>query len=371
MSVIKFDRLKLCVPAECVTITEIKESTTTISGDGFPIHAKYEQKQPFFYSILIDYKKRTTDIEFSGKALMEDYPSLIDHTNITTCIHNINSCGACYIDSDKALEECFVKQCDVTCDISSPVTITELYNSLNLSSSKSWCLRDITTNRFTVESTNTTKRFKSRLIIYDKEEEMTRKNNQDFLAAISNADEQIDYFKGKIRYELNLNSTNRIRYFFKIPDTKLSTLFSSSADPIATFISKITRDNDSLQPVAQMSGNIRELEHLLLLAICDYDLNKIELLIREMYGSNRSVKRCKEPYMNLLVKLKDIIPEPHRNTTCCDISSKLRYLLSRLNHPGTLSPNLRSLYEMSKDTSCSSADVDLFNINPPKQPTTL
>ena len=367
-----FDRLRLSVPTECVTVIDESVFHTTISGNGAPIRAKYEQKSPFYYSIVMDFNKKSTDIEFSGKALLDDYPTLINHTSIITCFDNINRCGVCYIDSQHIADCAYVKQCDVTCDVSSPFTIRDLYNNINLTSSKGWCIRDITSNRFTIESTNTTKRFKSRFIIYNKEEDMNRITNQSFLASVTNRDDQIEYFRGKVRYELNINSVNRIRHYFNVSDTRLTTLLNSTSDPIAKFLTEAVKDNNGLQKAVELSPTIRDLEHLLLLAICDYNLNKVELLIRDMYGTSRSITRCKEPYINLLVRLKDIIPEPKNNKVCSDISSHLKQMLGLLNDANhTAVPNLRSLYnsskkDMAENTSHSLSSPNLFNIDFPQ-----
>ncbi|MDE5608038.1 MAG: hypothetical protein K2I64_03795 [Muribaculaceae bacterium] len=369
---ITFDRLRICVPNECVTIYDESVFTTTISGGGKPIRAKFEQTFPFYYSIVINHAKKFTDIEFSGKALLEDYPALINHTNITTCFSNISRCGVCFIDSTKAVNTAYVKQCDVTCDIASSFSIKDLYKSITLSSSMRWCLRDVTSNRFTVESTNTTKRCKSRCIVYDKEKDMARRPNQNFLAAVANPDEQIEHFRGKIRYELNLNSINRIQHYFNITETRLSTLLYSNTDPIVKFLGEAVKDDDRLKRAVELSPTIRDLEHLLLLAICDYNLNKVELLIRDMYGTSRSITRCKEPYINLLVRLKDIIPEPMNNKVCSDISSHLKHMLSLLNDANhTAVPNLISMYNSSKlevsgISSCAHTNTTLFNIDCPQ-----
>lgn len=371
MSKVTFDRLRLRVPSEGVKIINKTVFTTTVSGDGEPIHMKYEQTSPFYYSITLFPGKNQTEVEFSGKALLEDYPALINHTNITACFENINKCGVCFIDSHQAVDTAYVMQCDVTCDISTTLTIKELYNGINLTASKRWCLRDITSNRFTIESTNTTKRCKSRLVVYDKQEEMTRKTNQSFLMSVTNPEEQMEYFKGKIRYELNLNSIDRIRYFFNIDDTRLSTLYHSNSDPIKRFLSIALKDESVLQQTVRRVGTISELEHLLLLAICDYDLNKVELLIRNIYGATRSIKRCKEPYVNLFDRLKCIIPEPQNNVLCQDISSQLKYMLGLLKEPANISaPNLRKLYHASKQktpqgktNSVDGCYIDLFNID--------
>lgn len=369
MNKITFDRFKLSIPSACLTIKNESAFITTLSGDGELLRRRYEQTSPFYYSVYIDQCSMNTEIEFSGKALLDDYPSLINETNISTCFENINNFGICYINSEQVLQTAIVKQCDVTFDVTSPYSIQELYTNINLSSSKKWCIRDICINRFTIESTNTTNRFKSRFIVYDKGEEMTRKSNSNFLSTVHNPEEQLEYYKGKIRFELNLNSMNRISHFFGDSDTRLMTLLQSPSDPIAVFLTEATGYEDTLHQASKLSGSLRNLEHLLLLAICEYDLNKVELLIRDLYGTSRSIKRCKKSYARLLNRLKEVIPEPQTNVLCQDISSQLKYMLGLLKEPANISaPNLRKLYNASKQktpqgktNSVDGGYIDLFN----------
>lgn len=367
MRKVTFDRLRLSIPPDCLSIINESAFTTTVSGEGELLRKRYEQTSPFYYSIYIDQRTMTTELEFSGKALLDDYPSLINEANITNCFENINSYGICYINSEQVLQTAIVKQCDVTFDVTSAYTIQDLYNNINLSSSKKWCIRDICTNRFTIESTNTTKRLKSRFLVYDKGEEMTRKSNVAFLNAVNNPEEQLKYYKNKTRFELNLNSKDRISHFFTSTDTRLKTLLQTTIDPIEDFLDEALGYEDALQQAAKLSGSLRNLEHLLLLAVCDYDLKKVELLIRDMYGTTRSIKRCKEPYAQLLNRLKKVIPEPKKHVICNELTSNLKYMLGLLYDPAdTDTPNLRRLYLTSRQTEPTISKnglVDLFNIN--------
>lgn len=363
-----FDRLKLSIPSECLKIIDDTVFTITSNGDGCIIRMRYEQTSPFFYSIAIEYSKQTAEVEFNGKALLEDYPNLINYTNISNCFENINRCGICFINSDQALQTAYVKQCDVTCDISSPYPIKDLYTTINLNSSKKWCIRDTCSNRFTIENTNTTKRCKCRMVVYDKSEEMSRKSNVDFLRSVSNPEDQLDYFKNKIRIELNLNSVDRTRRYFEVSDTKLTTLLHSDGDPIARFLKDALHKNDPLQYAAHLSGNLRELEHLLLLAAYNYDSSKVELAIRSLYGQTRSITRTRKPYDRILLRLKEAIPEPGKNPVSNDITSHLKYMLSLLTQPnGKVVPSLLNLYESATPITPleeESIHDSLFNLNP-------
>lgn len=359
---ITFDRFRLSIPVDSVTICKPTEFTTTVSGEGVPIRSRYEQSAPFFYSLTIDHAKSTSEFEFSGKALLDDYPALISHANISTCFENINRCGVCLIDSDRVLEYGFVKQCDVTRDITSPFEIRELYNNVTFSSNKRWCVRDNTSNRFSIESTNITKRFKSRMIVYDKGTEMSRVSHREFYSAVGNAEYQRDYFRGKTRLELNLNSKNRIQHYFNTDDTGLSNILNSDADPIARFLEEALADNDTLYMVSKYIGRMKDLEHLMLLAYCGYNVNMVEQLIRGLCGKTCSISRTKKPFISLMAKLKNIIPEPLADTDCISITSHLKSMLARLQEPeDNLTPDLLKLYSRSKRNITPAEKCNLCN----------
>ena len=362
MGKVTFDRLRLSVPKDCVSILKPEVITTAISGDGEPLTASYNQKSPFYYKVSINYGKRNAEIEFSGKALLDDYPSLINYCNIESCFKNISKCGVFQIDSTMAINLAYVKQCDVTCDIPSSCSIKELYNYITLKSSKGWCIKDITSNRFAIENTNTTKRLKCRLLIYDKEEEMSNKSSHDFLSSVTNREDQLKYFQGKCRFELNLQSIDRIRHYFNIEETKLTALINSNEDPIARFLGEALVDEELLSKASLAAGNLRDLEHLLLIALCDYDIGKLERLIRSMYGASRSIQRAKTPYLKIQQKLKGLKPALQSDSffdqICCRIRDALARIFEKVN---TDTPNLLRMYSESCDTwyndGCSSQDV--------------
>lgn len=343
---ITFDRLRLSLPTAAVSILQPEEFTTTVSGDGVTLRSKYEQNRPFYYNVTLDYYHKNTIVEFNGKVLLDSYPSLINYTNITTCFENINRCGVCYIQPEQAVQQSYVLQCDITRDVPSNCTVKDLYNNLTMQNNRKWSLRDITSNRFTIESTVSTKRMKTRLLVYDKAVEMNRKPNESFLTTVSNPEEQLIYFKNKIRYELNLNSLDRIRRVFGTEDNRLTTLLHSAVDPIDLVLNEIVFDDDStLSKAAQSSGGLRTLEHLLLLAVCDYDIQKVERVIRDMYAGSRSITRAIEPYQNLYHQLIENVPGPKNDMCLIDIRNYLRYMLAKaFGAPAATSPNLLQLY---------------------------
>lgn len=355
-NILTFDRLMLKIPNKYVNIIEESELAFDLK-DGVVNKANFEQHAPFFYKINQNYRNGETTVEFSGKSLMEDYPSLISHTNIHKCFENINNQGICFITPQQAIDSALVQQCDVTCDISSQYTVKELYARLIFSSNKKWSIQSVTSNRFSIESTQTTNWLKTRFIVYDKETEMNAKRNIPFLSAVSNKDTQLEYFKDKIRFELNLRSVDRIRHHFNIYKDKkqgypkLTEIIYSTEDPIGKFLSDALIHYDVLNQAQDTAKtkNLSELEHLLLLAICGYDLDKVERVIRDLYGSSRSIKRAIAPYVSVMNQLKMNCPNPESDQAFDEIRTRLQYMLNMAFDSHGQSPtDLTSLYHSRK-----------------------
>lgn len=341
---ITFDRLRLSLPASAVKIRQQNVFQSTVSGTGELLRSKYVQTTPFYYSIEVDEQKHTTIVEFNGKVLLDRYPELINSMNITACFENINQCGVCDISIDEAIISATVQQCDVTRDVSSESSIKDILLKLTFKNNNKWSVRDKTSNRFTIESTCTTKRRKSRMVVYDKALEMTRKDNEAFLQTVSNPEEQIQYFTGKIRYELNLNSIDRIRKYFGVRDTKLLELLNSISDPIHNFLVESVVDQDYINQTANLAGNLRTLEHILLIAGCDYDMRKLEMLVRDLYGPSRSVSRAMKSYQKIYATLVNQIPEPLQAASLLDIRQRLIKALSSLFQDEDGDNNILQIY---------------------------
>lgn len=351
-----FDRLRLIIPNEYINI--IKESEFTIgSKSGVITNATFEQNTPFYYKINQNYEKSTTILEFSGKSLMDDYPSLISNTNIYRCFENINKQGICLIDPLYAVDTALVIQCDVTCDVTSQYTIQDIYAKLSFKSNKRWSFQSVTSNRFAIVSTQTTNRLKTRFIVYDKNKEINGSQNKSFLSTVCNKEMQLEYFKDKIRYELNLNSVYQIRKYFNIDRSqkqgypKLTDILYSSADPIDMFLSEALIRPDVLNQAQEKTNTktLSGLEHLLLIAICGFDLNKIDRVIRDLYGSSRSIKRAMAPYVAIMNRLKTNCPNPESDPAFDDIRTRLQYMLTTaFDSRGQAPADLASLYHSRK-----------------------
>lgn len=325
---VTFDRLRFELPKECVRIVSPDAFSQTISRDGELTAMKYEQKIPFYYQILVNPAKEKVYVEFSGKALLEDYPSLISFSNFNDCIQNINQFEIVEMQPDTVMKYAKVCQCDVTVDVAYSGTVKDLYNSLIIANSRNYVVSMKTGNRFALQNTVATHRKRERLIVYDKAEEMERADNRPFLNYVKNAEEQKTYFSDKIRLELNLNSLDRIYKYLGISDKSLYHVLYAPADPIENFIRiALASQEDTLDILKHRTPKLRNLEHLLLICLCDFDQSKIEKIVRDTTGSRNSITATMRPFKDLLLAINRNEADPLSQVDFYQIQSTIKRMV--------------------------------------------
>lgn len=361
---VTFDRLRLELPIECVRILCPDAFSKTISRDGELSNMKYEQKSPFYYQILVKPGNCKAYVEFSGKALLENYPSLISATNFNECIHNINKFEIVEMNPADVMSYAKVGQCDVTVDLYYGDSFSSLYNSLTISNSRNYVIAMRTGNRFTIQNTVATNRKRERMIIYDKAEEMARPDNRLFLNFVKNPDEQRLYFCDKIRLELNLNSYDRIRKYFCIKDLSLYRILYAPTDPIGNFLRMAFQSEDPVDVLKRHTPKLRSLEHLLLICLCDFDQTKIEKVIRDTTGTKNSITTTMKPFKELLAAINHKDASPTSDENVLIIRSALRNAiqtyLDQDNQPEDT--GLLSLYRTAREKSNDIAVVDILDL---------
>jgi hypothetical protein len=134
------------------------------------------------------------------------------------------------------------------------------------------------------------------MTIYDKAAEMQLKANQEYLDRLSNRDEVAEYFKDKVRFELNLNSMEQIRQHLNIHDTMLHNVLHTEANPIVEFIDKAF----VLEEPAPIDMKLRDIERLALLESVDRDVTKLEMIVRKHSSPKSHISQLMQPYRNLL-----------------------------------------------------------------------
>ena len=291
---ITFDKLKIVVAEKYITNID-EDIFTTIIKNGQIVEYRYEQQYPYLLYIEKDLIEQELVIEFTSKILHEDYPLLINNDTIYKCLENINSLGICYLDIPNIISAAHVVKADVTKDICCD-KYEQLIGSLKTSiTNYNKYLSRVVNGTFVIEKNVISRARKLRLTIYNKDSEMQLKANQEFISKLANYKEMTEYFKGKVRFELNLNSMEQIRKQLNIKSTMLYDVLHTNINPIVNFMDKVFEDEHS---TADMK--LRDLERLALLEKVDMDMHKLEMIVRQHTSPKSHISQLMQPYRNIL-----------------------------------------------------------------------
>lgn len=296
----KFDKLKIVVKSsDYIDNINMSKFDTIISDDIITAY-KYQQTTPYSLYIEKDLMDDELVIEFTGKILGVRYTELINQTNIRQCLDNINALGLCSLNTDAILKEGEVVKADVTIDaeypdlpsltteIQSCVKNNERYNAYKEG------------DNFIVEKKVKTKNRKLRLTIYDKEKEMNLAENKRWLNSFGHAaaDRMMNHFKGKVRFEMNLNTIKAIKDSLQLRDNSLTSVMSSDYNPIMPFLDKVLLDNAE----ARTAKTMGDMAKIALMEKYNYDLKAIERLAKEIRDRNNkstNLSQTLKPYHQL------------------------------------------------------------------------
>ena len=269
------------------------------------IYDKYQQKEPFSLLIMADCLHNELVLEFTGKILQDKYPQLLNRDTIAEAINNINRLRVCTLNTEAILSDAKVVKCDVTTDVTHDINSIIPTIRQNLTNYTKWNVKRYA-NGIVLENTVSTPRYKKRLVIYDKEKEMQMTDNVNFVNRLSDSKAVRDYFRGKVRFELNINTKQQIRQLLNIPNNNLQSVLNSTANPLLAVIDEAVR----YEPQRPKAKTLRDYERELLLRSCDFDLVKVEAVIRSLFSKNTPIKRAMQPYRELVKRIQtDTTPQ--------------------------------------------------------------
>lgn len=269
------------------------------------IYYKYQQTEPFSLLIMADCLHNELMLEFTGKILKNKYPQLLNRETILYALENINKLNVCTLDTTAILSDAEVVKCDVTTDVTHDINSIIPTIRQNLTNYTKWNVKGYT-NGIVLENTVSTPRYKKRLIVYNKEKEMQMTDNVNFVNRLPDGQAVTDYFRGKVRFELNINTKQQIRQLLNIPNNYLQSVLNATANPLLTVIDEAVR-YDPQRPKAK---TLRDYERELLLRSCDFNLVKVEATIRGLCSKNTPIKRAMQPYRELAKRLQtDTTPQ--------------------------------------------------------------
>lgn len=294
---ITFDKLKIVSDISSIEIHD-KSRFEVITQRGVVTALKYYQELPYLLMIKVDYPSREVVIEFSGKVLGKDYPQLISIRTIRKCFENINALGFCSLDVEAMMDADVVK-CDVTKDVKiQDVSGLTQYVRNHISNYQQFLCRKLRNGNLVVEKNVVSRKTKKRMTIYDKEKEMHRAENEGFVEA--NGLEGA--FNGMCRFEINLDSKEQIRKALHVQNTKLLTVLSADANPIADFLDNIVQSESTVINMPDKKTYMMTL----VLKDCDYDLEKVEAKLRSfIHSKGTSIKNVMKPYIALMGQMNN------------------------------------------------------------------
>lgn len=312
---ISLDKIKIVAPLKAVTIVDESKFEVRVKR-GVEASKSYTQTTPFLLYVEVDYEKGESVLDFTGKILFDKYPQLINAETFNLCIDMINNMGFCAIDKDVIRKYGRVCVVDVTKDVRlQDASGLSEWLRINISNHRKYLARHIG-NNLVIEKNVRTRGYKRRLTVYDKEKELQRAENRDFISCLHDQDSLLSYFKGKVRFEYNLNSMEAIRRTLNIQDTSIDEILSSTANPIYNFIDEVITE-DSKEAGVELSWTDRK--NLALLRDCDMDMAKVEAEIRKYASKGTHISQVLKPYKALMSRLG--------NKGCCYKDSILGLLL--------------------------------------------
>lgn len=244
--------------------------------------------------------------------MLDDYHKLITRTTFRQCLENINKLGICNINVDRIVSDCYFSKVHITNDID--YTLTD--DKLSLLNSCVGNYRRFKWEHYKGEGIRYTKDVKSKecketIVIYDKEKEIQSSKNKQFLDLLDNPDTVIDYFSGKTRFEMELDSPKKICKFLNIGTTHINYIFGSEVIPLLVQFDKIFGEGE-----IENKYSVTNYEDYAMRTIIEKhngDLKKIEQEIKDLNiysfksrtGLSERMKKIKQLHSEMYSKTHD------------------------------------------------------------------
>ena len=296
---ITFDRIKIKSNYKYLLDTKVKFNEMFHSRSGEKTGLFYSSKDdiniPYNLYIAVSYVKQTLTLEFSSKILKENYPDLISRDTIKKCLTNINQLNICNIDVDSILSNGVVTSVDITYD-ADLILNDNLLDALNSQVNN---YRRFKWTHYNNEGITFTKDVKSKdctetITLYNKEKEICTSHNKNFLNSLSQPQQIMDYFKGKTRFEITLDTPKKIMNYLNLTDTKIFSVLNSDTNPILILFDKIF--NNSVTNISNATfDNYEEWSMKIILDSYNGDLKRLEQDVRSKFSSRSgATKRMKK-----------------------------------------------------------------------------
>lgn len=296
---LQFDRLKIITSSNYITMKDNSSFTTIVNNCGELSYSTFVSKTPSLVKVKLDHHHGFVYIEFTGKILGDDYPKLITRRTIADALHRVEIRCNVTLNVEAIIHDSRVLMADVTKDIDIPMT-DELKQLLYMAvtNPKKWRPEIRKQNGIDVKkAVLSNSRCRERISFYCKNTELLLRRNTGFVKSLKKASDVLAYFAGKTRIEYNISSASMLQKSLRIPDTVLSTVLSSGANPILdTFnrVFEISTLTDLGTPYHREDykrfGTLNDYLKSLLLNEFDDDIGKTEEVYRHFHSSRSNFR---------------------------------------------------------------------------------
>lgn len=252
--------------------------------------SKADGDVPYNLFIATSKPKQTLTLEFSSKILKEDYPKLISKETIGDCLERINQLGICQIDKQEILQTGCITSMDVTTDVGLDLT-PQVLDTLN---ERVGNYRRYKWEHYENEGIVFSRDVKSRdcketLILYNKSKELLRSDNLSFLNSLSNKSQVLEYFEGKTRFELSLDTPRKIKRYAEVEETYIMNVLNTKANPLLKVFDSVFGNVEACNQSKPQDYETLTME--LLLSQYHNDLKQIEQVLRGFFKSRSGLTR--------------------------------------------------------------------------------
>lgn len=319
-----FDRIKIKCDYKYFHNAKAKfnEMFNSRSGErtGIFYSSREDKNVPYNLYIAISCPQKKLTLEFSSKVLKENYIKLISKETIKECLTNISKLNICDIDIDNILLHGVVTSLDVTYD-TDLILNDNILDALNSQVSN---YRRFRWTHYEKEGITFTKDVKSRdcaetITLYNKEKEIWSSHNKNFLNNLSRPQLVTNYFIGKTRFEITLDTPQKIMNYLNLSDTKIFSVLNSDANPILTQFNKVFGNSTADMPNPTFD-DYENWAMKIILERYNGDLKLLEQDVRNKFCSRSGASKR-------MRKFEAVYHAMTSAATCDNIIEKIRRLL--------------------------------------------
>lgn len=291
---LSLDRLSLAVPSWLITDWRIEDRVYDSRYTDLPYHLLIKHDGRF----------RNYKVEFSAKILRDRYPELITADNVVDCLNIINTLGICTLDVDGILREGKVIGADFTKDV--PLTVfpniedmrkLKTVLKLAINNHDRWNCANYRSGGMVISNAVNDCRWRRRLTVYDKADELRLSTNRPFLASLEDSERLMEYFRGRVRFELRATTQFQLRKWLGIRELGVMDVLRSTENPLRRVMSEMFSPLFHIEESNIKKKNLTTLGRLSTLKYNNWNLDAVEVVVRQ--HSKRSIRESMKPYKEL------------------------------------------------------------------------